>query len=135
MRRNKLVCCITALVFGLALSPASHALSDPSAELLARIFQVPDSPRAPQPLVCGWYCESIIDYTTATATGSGSSCTAAQSNLTSQVQSLANTTCMNNTGMTYCNLQVFTTAACTEVSPGVFQVQGYARHRCRETTC
>lgn len=135
MRRNKLVYCITALLCGLALSPAVHALPDPSAELLARIFQAPDSPPAPQPLACGWYCESIITYTTGTATGSGGSCTTAQSNLTSQLQSSANSTCLNNTGMTYCSLQVFTTSGCTEVSPGVFQVQGYATHRCRETTC
>lgn len=136
MKKIQLTSCLVGIFLScsLALSPA-HALSDPSQDLLARIFQDVNGQPAPQPAACGWYCESIISYTTGTVTGSGADCTAAQVNLTSQLQAIAHNTCLNNTGMTYCNLQVFTTVACSQVSPGVWQVQGYATHRCRETTC
>ena len=81
------------------------------------------------------YCDHG-NYTTATIAGSGGNCTDAQSALTSQLQSIARSYCQNNfDGFSYCNFSVVVTAACTQVSPGFWQVKGYARHSCRLYFC
>jgi hypothetical protein len=85
---------------------------------------------------CGWFCDTTIHGTTATISGSGSSCTNAQSSLTSQLQTIAFGQCRNVWGdPNDCNLVVHITTACTLVSPGTYQVQGYATYSCKDTSC
>jgi hypothetical protein len=87
-------------------------------------------------ITCGNYCDTSIQETSATISGSGSSCTTAQSSLTSQLQSIARGQCQNYYGdISYCMLSVNTTVACTLIAPGTYQVQGYATYSCKDTTC
>jgi hypothetical protein len=125
------------LVFTAAASFAEPAPVSPAPEvLLAGIFatavqtEAPFQAPAPVPLACGPYCDCPGCYTTATASGTGSSCTNAQSSLTAQLRDLANGVC----GVA-CQLTITYTQACTLIAPGTYQVAGYARHGCRDSTC
>jgi len=85
----------------------------------------------PQPaMACGPYCDMLGGGTTPTATAIGTSCAIAQSNLTAQLKSYANSYC----GTLGCNLVVTTTQACHAVSGG-YSVSGYATFGCRDSTC
>lgn len=87
-------------------------------------------------VTCGPFCDTSIHETTATISGSGSDCTTAQSSLTSQLQTIARGQCQNFWGdLSYCQLVVHTTVACTLIAPGTYQVQGYATYSCKDTTC
>jgi hypothetical protein len=130
---------LVALTLGLALT-ASASFAEPAPApspevLLAQIFAVtgtdaPFQAPAPVPQACGPYCDCPGCYTTATASGTGSSCTNAQSALTTQLRDLANSVC----GFA-CQLQITYTQTCTQIAPGTYQVTGYAKHGCRDSTC
>jgi hypothetical protein len=82
------------------------------------------------PTKCGPYCDLTSGGTTPTATAIGSTCTIAQSNLTTQLRNYANSFC----GTGGCNLVVHTTVAC-HADAGGFSVSGYATFGCRDSTC
>ena len=79
---------------------------------------------------CGPYCDSPGGYTTPPATAIGTSCAIAQTNLTNQLKSYANSVC----GTGSCQNVVIITTACHAVSGG-FSITGYATHGCRDSTC
>ncbi len=81
-------------------------------------------------MACGPYCDMSGGGTTPTATAIGSSCTVAQSNLTAQLKSYANSFC----GIHGCNVVVTTTVAC-HATGGGYSVSGYATFGCRDSTC
>ena len=80
---------------------------------------------------CGPYCDGF--YSTVTTFATGSSCSIAQSNLTTLLRSVAKTTTCG--GIPPCAVTVIYTVPCRLVSPGVYQVDGYANHGCRDSTC
>ncbi|HVR97949.1 MAG TPA: hypothetical protein VMW27_15125 [Thermoanaerobaculia bacterium] len=84
-----------------------------------------------QAVACGPYCDTAGGSTTPTATAIGSSCTVAQSNLTSQLKSYGNSYC-GFVGS--CQLVVTTTVAC-HATGGGYSVSGYATFGCRDSTC
>lgn len=86
------------------------------------------SPSA-QAIACGPYCDSPGGYTTPPATAIGTSCTIAQTNLTNQLKSYADSVCGKA-----CQVVVHITTACHAVSGG-YSVTGYATHGCRDSTC
>ena len=89
----------------------------------------------PVPMACQVICDFGY-YTTVTISASGGNCTDAQSALTLQLQSIARGNCESITMLpSYCAFQVVITTTCAQVSPGVWQVQGYAKHHCRMSTC
>ncbi len=52
------------------------------------------------------------------------------------MQSIAAGYCQNVQGdIGSCSLVVTNTTACPMISPGAFQIQGFAKHRCRDTNC
>jgi hypothetical protein len=79
---------------------------------------------------CGPYCDNPGGYTTPPATAIGTSCAIAQTNLTNQLKSYANSFC----GTGSCQNVVIITTACHAVSGG-FSVTGYATFGCRDSTC
>jgi len=85
---------------------------------------------APLPTKCGPFCDLTGGGTTPTATAIGTSCTIATTNLSTQLQSYANSFC----GTGGCRLHITTTVACHAVSGG-FSVSGYATFGCRDSTC
>lgn len=83
-----------------------------------------------QAVVCGPYCDTSWGGTTPTATAIGSSCSIAQTNLTAQLQSYANSYC----GTRGCQLAVTITVPCYATSGG-YAISGYATFGCRDSTC
>ncbi len=142
MRMKKCVCLIGGLLFLLSFSSAQALLQEPVEILIGdgqtvRTQAPKFGPSCPSlvPMACTVICD-WGDYMTATVSGTGSSCTAAQNALTSQLHSLAQGSCESITGLpSHCRFQVLVTTACAQVSPGVWQVQGYAKHSCRMSTC
>ncbi len=115
-----------------ALTAPAPAASSPEA-LLAQVFApAPDAPlQTPAPvLACGPYCDCPGCYTTVTATGTGSTCANAQTALTNQLKQVANAYC----GYA-CQFTVTYTQACTQINPTTWQVTGYGRYGCRDSTC
>ncbi len=82
---------------------------------------------------CQVFCQDSGALTTATTYATGSSCSVALTNLTTLLRSLADTTCGFTAGA--CHLNVIQTVPCQQVSPGVYRIDGYATHGCRESTC
>ena len=83
-------------------------------------------------------CFNVCDYaeggpmrTTSTVTGTGSSCTAADASLTSQLQQLASSNCTE----TYCVFTKVITQSCSQTATGQYQVRGYATHYCKHREC
>lgn len=101
----------------------------PAALVLVSLVVFSGSPSA-QAALCGPYCDSPGGYVTPTATAIGSTCAIAQSNLTAQLQSYANSYC----GTRGCQLVVTITAACQATGSG-YSISGYATHGCRDSTC
>lgn len=129
------------LAFGFILT-ATAAFAGPMPDsfppeaLLAQVFApAPDALpfQAPAPVAsaCGPYCDCPGCYTTATASGTGSTCTNAQTALTSQLKQVANAFC----GTLACQFAVTYTQTCTQINATTWQVTGYGRHGCRDTTC
>ena len=90
---------------------------------------------AARAMACGPYCDTFSGGTTATEQGAGSSCAAAQTSLTSQLQDLARADCRTQTGFGICNFVITYTQTCHQVNPTTYQVNGYATYNCRDTTC
>ena len=90
----------------------------------------------PKPtLTCGPHCMQT-QYTTATISGSGSNCTNAQNSLNSQLQSIAQSRCVNDLVFQgSCSVVIINTTACTLIGAGTYQIQGYATFHCKETNC
>lgn len=122
------------------LAPAASAQTVPAPDpALAAVFAGASLPQAdlmPKPaLKCGPICLSL-HFTTATISGSGSSCTAAQSSLSSQLQNIATGHCVNDLAfLGSCNFMVHDTTSCTLIATGTYQFQGYATYNCRDTNC
>jgi len=94
------------------------------------------SPLRPAAVTCGPYCATFEGGTTAVEQGSGTSCANAESNLASQLQTLARNDCINNiSGMGACDLVITYTHSCFQQSPPAWAVQGYATYHCKETSC
>jgi hypothetical protein len=124
------------VLFAFAAGAAAEPLlgGNPSPQLFAQQSSrfTPESPFAP---TCGPYCATFEGGTTPTEQGSGSTCTNAQSSLTTQLRDIANSDCRNNqSGFNSCNLVITYTETCVLVG-GAWQVKGYATYNCRETTC
>ena len=138
MKRSHGLSLIAAVAVLCTLSSSAQALSGP--DPMAEVFSAQSLPQSdvfrPAPVLkCGPICFAPV-YTTATNSGSGSSCTAAQTSLNSQLQSLAKGYCQNVEGdIGSCNVVVTNTTACTMISPGAYQIQGYAKHQCKDTNC
>ncbi|HEX4496734.1 MAG TPA: hypothetical protein VIE43_13775 [Thermoanaerobaculia bacterium] len=90
----------------------------------------PERVKSPLPTKCGSYCDTTEGGTTPPATAIGTSCTVAQTNLSSQLKSYANSVC----GTLSCNFLVTTTVACHAASGG-YSVTGTATFGCRDSTC
>ena len=129
-----LVALALGLVLTAALAASSPAAPSPEA-LLAQVFApAPDAPLqtpAPPVLACGPYCDCPGCYTTATVSGTGSSCTNAESSLNTQLRDLARGFC----GTGGCQIVITYTQTCTLIAPGTYRVSGFARHGCRDSTC
>lgn len=133
-----LVVLVLAVVFTAASSFAAPSPGPSPEILLAEIFAATPQPEeallltpAPVAKACGPYCDCPGCYTTATASGTGSSCTNAQSSLTTQLRDLATGFC----GTGSCQLTIVYTENCTLIAPGTYRVSGYAKHGCRDSTC
>ena len=124
----------------LAASASAQALPPAPDPALAAVFAEASLPQAdlmPKPVLkCGPICIGSIHFTTPTISGSGSSCTSAQSSLNSQLQNIASGNCANNLGFIgSCNVVIHNTTTCTLIAPGTYQIQGYATYNCRDTNC
>jgi hypothetical protein len=87
-------------------------------------------------LTCGPYCATFEGGTTPIEQGSGTSCANAESNLASQLQTLARNDCINNiSGLGDCDLVITYTKSCFQQSPTAWAVQGDATYHCKETSC
>ncbi len=137
--------CSTALctvLFASFLSSQAQAAPAPfSAPLPAALFAQPEifTPMSSQPSQGGPLCGPVCfgpTHTTATLSGSGSTCTGATSSLSSQLHSIAVAFCQND-AIGVCNntVTVNITVACTLIAPGTYKVQGYGTYRCFDTTC
>jgi hypothetical protein len=120
-----------------ASAQAVPAMPDPA---LAAVFaeqSLPQADQMPKPVLkCGPICFSGLHLTTPTISGSGSSCTAAQSSLNSQLQNIARGHCVNDLGfLGSCNFVVHNTTSCTLIGSGTWQIQGYATYSCKDTNC
>jgi hypothetical protein len=120
-----------------ASAQAATAAPDPALAAVFAEHSVPQSSGIRRAsITCGPFCDTSIHETSATISGSGSDCTTAQASLTSQLQNIARGQCQNFWGdITYCQLVVHTTTACTLIAPGTYQIQGYATYSCRDTSC
>jgi hypothetical protein len=124
------------------LAPAASAQTAPApalamAEVFAGASLVPQDDLMPKPVLkCGPICLGSLHFTTATISGSGSSCTAAQTSLNSQLQNIATGHCVNDLAfLGSCNFVVHNTTSCTLIATGTYQIQGYATYSCRDTNC
>jgi len=120
---------VVLAILGSTAASAAPAAFCAQSDPLARIFLAASGGPQVQP-TCGNYCDLAEGGTTPTATAIGTSCTIAQSNLTSQLKSYANSFC----GTLGCHLVVTTTAACSG-SGSSFSVSGYATFGCIDSTC
>ena len=141
MKKSMSVVVVFAVVL-LASALGAHAQTvapapDPAlAAVFAASSQGQMSGIRPKAVTCGPFCDTSIHETTTTISGSGSDCTTAQSSLNSQLQTIAKGQCQNYWGdLSYCQLVVHNTTACTLIAPGTYQIQGYATYSCRDTTC
>jgi hypothetical protein len=119
---------LMSLAASFAASAAPFALFCSQEDPMERVF-LAASPKTQLPTKCGPYCDSPGGYTTPTSTAIGTSCTVAQTNLTTQLRNYANSVCGNS-----CQLVVTTTVACHASGTG-YSVSGYATHGCRDSTC
>jgi hypothetical protein len=131
-----------AVLLGFALVASASAQTPPPAPdpALAAVFAGQSLPQAdliPKPVLqCGPICFTALHFTSPTISGSGSSCTAAQTSLNSQLQSIARGDCINNEGfLGACNVVIHNTTTCTMIGSGAWQIQGYATYNCKDTTC
>ena len=141
--RVSVVSGLAVIVLMSLLSAAASAQAAPAPDPgLAAVFAgqspAPNEPNGlmPKPaLKCGPICLSI-HFTTTTISGSGSTCTNAQSSLNSQLQNIASGHCVNDLGfLGSCNFVVHDTTSCTLIATGTYQIQGYATYNCRDTNC
>lgn len=127
---------LLASVLGASAQTVTAAPDPAMAAVFAAVSGHQMSGIRPASITCGPFCDTSIQETTTIISGSGSDCTTAQSSLTSQLQTIAKGQCQNYWGdISYCQLVVHTTTACTLIAPGTYQIQGYATYSCRDTTC
>lgn len=126
------------MILGLKLLPSIALMlfpgvtpSGPSCTVTALNLSVPAQAR---PATCGPFCDST-QYATENMAGSGSSCAAALSALTSQITAYANGQCRSITGFAACMIEVKHPAVCTMDTPGLYWQIGYGYYHCRDTTC
>lgn len=139
MKRVPVLALILAVAVLCTLGSSARALSAPAANDMAEVFSaqsLPQSDLLPAPVLkCGPICFSGV-HTTATISGSGSSCTAAQTSLNSQLANIATGYCVNTLGdLGTCTVVEHNTTACTLISAGTYQIQGYETYHCRDSTC
>lgn len=133
-------CVFAAVLLGIALVVGASAQVAPATPdpALAAVFagvSLPQADLMPQPAArCGLVCLAASHRTTPTISGSGSSCTVAQSNLTSQLRNIATSFCTTNFDGT-CNFVVHDTTSCTSIGSGAFQIQGNATYNCSVSNC
>lgn len=120
-------CALTfALLFNAAAAHAAPAEADP----LAALF-------APQPISLASCTTCAGNYTTSSGGGAashwgmGTSCTAAQTDLTNQTRAAASSFCFGVDDYGVCSFSVVVTTACWSPSYGQYQVDGYANFKCR----
>jgi hypothetical protein len=143
MTRSRGVSFVFAAVllgFALVSSVSAQVVAAKPDPALASVFagqSLPQTDLIPKPVLqCGPICITALHFTSPTISGSGSSCTAAQTSLNSQLQSIARGDCVNNEGfLGACNIVIHNTTTCTMIGSGAWQIQGYATYNCRDTTC
>ncbi len=130
--RKQLLSAGCALTLAL-LSNAPAAFAAPAgADPLADLFNP-----APISMACTTCTGS---YTTspgggaASHWGMGTSCTAAQTDLSNQARAVANAFCYGVDDYGVCSFAVVVTGACWSPSYGQYQVDGYANYKCRVWT-
>jgi hypothetical protein len=138
--RRTLVLAAVVLGFALASSASTQVVPATPDPEMAAVFAEQSLPQAdlmPKPVLkCGPICIGGLHFTTPTISGSGSSCTTAQSSLNSQLQNIASGHCVNDEGfLGSCNVVIHNTTTCTLIAPGTWQIQGYATYNCRDTNC
>jgi|CXWL01.1.fsa_nt_gi hypothetical protein len=128
--KNWKMWCLAALVSAVAITVPLQA-----ADLESTLFTP-----APEPKIV---CEKCLGlYTTApsagqpSAWGFGSSCAAAQSDLTNQLWGQADVGCVNRGLDSACSVTTVVTTACYwSSSHGAYQVDGYANYKCLVIIC
>jgi hypothetical protein len=132
---------LAAVLLGFALVASASAQTPPATPdpALVAVFagqSLPQTDMIPKPVQkCGPICLGI-HFTTPTIAGSGSSCTAAQSSLNSQLQNIASGRCVDTLFFIgYCNFVVHDTTTCTLIGAGTWQIQGNATYNCKDTNC
>jgi hypothetical protein len=135
-------CAFAAVLLGFALVSGATAQVVPATPepALAAVFvgaSLPQTDLVPKPTPqCGMTCLGRVHHTTPTISGSGSSCTAAQSSLNSQLQDIASNNCVNNLFWDgVCNFVVNDTTSCTLIGGGTYQIQGNATYSCSFINC
>jgi hypothetical protein len=141
-RGVRFVLAAVLLGFALVASVSAQTPSPRPDPALASVFagqsqSLPQTDMVPKPVQqCGPICFTAFHFTTPTISGSGSSCTAAQTSLNSQLTSIARGDCVNNEGfLGSCNVVIHNTTTCTMIGSGAWQIQGYATYNCKDTTC
>jgi hypothetical protein len=136
----KVVSAVVLLVSVLATSASAQTPPVAADPVLADVFAGMSLPQSdlltPKPiLACGPHCMQT-QYTTATVSGSGSTCTNAQNSLNAQLQTLARNHCLNDLFFQgSCFVMIFNTTSCTSIGGGTYQIQGYATFHCQESNC
>ncbi|HSS51759.1 MAG TPA: hypothetical protein VLX28_22680 [Thermoanaerobaculia bacterium] len=140
-RSRGVIFLFAAVLLGFALVVSASAQTVPAKPdpALASVFaeqSLPQTDMMPKPVPkCGPICLNI-HFTTPTISGSGSSCTAAQSSLNSQLQNIATGHCVNDLAfLGSCNFVVHDTTSCTLIGGGTWQIQGNATYNCKDTNC
>ena len=135
-------CVFAAVLLGFTLVSGASAQVAPATPdpALAAVFAgatLPQTDLMPKPTTrCGMTCLGAIHHTTATISGSGSSCTVAQNSLNSQLQNIASNDCVNVRFFDgTCNFVVHDTTTCTSIGGGAFQIQGNATYSCSVINC
>jgi len=143
MKRFPMLASVLAVAALCTLGSSARALPAPAAGNdmadMAEVFSaqsLPPSDLLPAPVLkCGPICFAGV-HTTATISGSGSSCTAAQTSLNSQLANIATGYCVNTLGdLGTCTVVEHNTTACTLIGTGTYQIQGYETYHCRDSTC
>jgi hypothetical protein len=134
MNRNQTLVALT-LSLGLLAPVAASAQTSCSTATAWFAASTPAPGFVPSPIALSCIRCSNGGGTTPTDTGSGSSCTSAQSSLTTQLKGAASAGCASGGYLPPCSETLITTLACTLTSPGVYQTSGYYIYKCNDNFC
>ncbi|HRC84576.1 MAG TPA: hypothetical protein PK413_03085 [Thermoanaerobaculia bacterium] len=143
MRLRLALALVALLSLGLALPSQAETPAAPSAastgELVAPVDPGLEALLTPQgQLRAGCFsCYGPVFFSTAPGTATGSSCTAARTNLTNQLKATIGNSCIVNgyDAIAPCSLSLRETQVCGEISPGVFLAAGWLNYHCQINIC